>query len=79
MKFVIVPPGYDEPIPDGYTVLKSDTYSGYALLRSNMKSHSEQDVATSIAYGKRVKLYPLSQAAAPPETVFTDVKDVEYR
>ena len=77
-KFVIVPPGYDEPIPDGYTVLKSDTYSGYALLRSNMKSHSEQDVATSIAYGKRVKLYPLSQAAAPPETVFTDVKDVEY-
>ena len=66
-KFVIVPPGYDEPIPDGYTVLKSDTYSGYALLRSNMKSHSEQDVATSIAYGKRVKLYPLSQAAAPPD------------
>jgi hypothetical protein len=75
---VILPPGYTEKVPDGYTPLQSDTYSGYALLRSNLKSHSDADVATSIAYGKRVKIYPLSQAANPPETVFTDVKDVNY-
>jgi hypothetical protein len=43
-----------------------------------MKSHSDTDVAASIAYGKRVKVYPLSAAANPPETVFTDVKDVDY-
>src|SRR5262249_48409754 len=64
--------------PDGYTVLPSDTYSGYALVRSNLKSHSDADVAASIAYAKRTKLYPLSAAANPPETVFTDVKDVNY-
>src|ERR1700722_20775466 len=40
-KFVILPPGYKEPIPSGYTALPSDTYGSYALLRSNMKSHSE--------------------------------------
>jgi len=77
-KFVILPPGYQDKVPDGYTVLPSDTYSGYALVRSNLKSHSDVDVAASIAYAKRTKLYPLSAAANPPETVFTDVKDVAY-
>jgi len=77
-KFVILPPGYKDKVPDGYTVLPSDTYSGYALVRSNLKSHSDDDVAASIAYAKRTKLYPLSAATNPPETVFTDVKDVNY-
>ena len=77
-KFVILPPGYADKIPAGYTPLQSDTYSGYALLRSNLKSHGDADVAASIAYGRRVKIYPLSAAANPPETIFTDVKDVDY-
>jgi hypothetical protein len=77
-KFVILPPGHKDKVPDGYTALPSDTYSGYALVRSNLKSHSDADVAASIAYAKRTKLYPLSAAANPPETVFTDVKDVNY-
>src|SRR4051794_20504943 len=49
-KFVILPPGYADKVPDGYTALQSDTYGGYALLRSNLKSHSDTDVAASIAY-----------------------------
>jgi len=77
-KFVILPPGYKDKVPDGYTVLPSDTYSSYALVRSNLKSHSDDDVAASIAYAKRTKLYPLTAEANPPETVFTDVKDVNY-
>src|SRR5215471_10295115 len=77
-KFVILPPGDTTKVPDGYTPLQSDTYSGYALLRSNLKSHGDADVARSIAYGKRVKIYPLSSAANPPATVFTDAKDVEF-
>ncbi len=77
-KFVILPPGYKQSIPSGYTALPADTYSSFALLRSNLKSHGEADVAASIAYGKRVKVYPLSAAANPPETVFTDVKDIDY-
>src|SRR5262249_37598798 len=35
-------------------------------------------VQTSIAYGKRMKVYPLAQAANPPATVFTDVKDIPF-
>lgn len=77
-KFVVLPPGYKDAIPDGFSVLPSDTYTGYALVRSNLKSRSDADVAASLAYAKRVKFYPLSAAANPPETVFTDVKDVNF-
>src|SRR5215471_18705770 len=76
-KFVTLPPGYKDNVPDGFTPLQSDTYSGYALLRSNMKSHGDEDVA-AIAYGKQAKIYPLSAAANPPQTVFTDAKDADY-
>ena len=74
----MLPPGYAETIPDGYIPLQPDTYGSYALFRSNLKSHSDADVAKSVAYGKEIKVYPLSQAANPPPTVFTDVKDVLF-
>jgi len=48
------------------------------LFRANLKSHSAADVDAAIAYGKRMKIYPLAQAANPPPTVFTDVKDVDF-
>jgi hypothetical protein len=77
-KYLILPPGYTGAPPEGYIVLQSDTYGGYALLRSNLASHSDTDVATSVAYGKRIKVYALSQAANPPPTTFTDAKDVAF-
>lgn len=77
-KFLILPPGYKEKVPEGYYALQSDTRTGYMLLRSNFKSHSDADVQASIAYGRRMKVYPLTQAANPPVTVFVDVKDVDF-
>jgi hypothetical protein len=71
-KYLILPPGYAKNVPSGYIPLRSDTFSGYALLRSNLRSHSDADVATSVAYGKRIKFYPLAKAGNPPATVFTD-------
>jgi hypothetical protein len=77
-KYVILPPGYKETPPAGYIPLQSDTFGGYMLFRSNLKSHSDADVQKSIAYGKQMKIYPLSQAANPPATVFTDVKEIDF-
>ncbi|ANY83014.1 hypothetical protein BB934_32905 (plasmid) [Microvirga ossetica] len=77
-KYLVLPPGYTGSVPVGYIALRSTTYGGYALLRSNLKSHSEADIARSVAYGKKVKLYPLSQAASPPHTVFADAADVLF-
>jgi hypothetical protein len=61
--YVILPPGHKDKVPADYIPLPSDTYEGYAQLRSIPKSGSEGDVAKAVAYGKRVKLYPLSQMA----------------
>ncbi len=77
-KYLIVPPAYKGQLPAGYITVQSDTFGGYALLRSNLASHSDADIAKSLAYGKRLKVYPLSQAAHPPETTFTDAKEVMY-
>jgi hypothetical protein len=74
-KYLILPPGYSEAVPEGYMALRSDTYKGYALLRSILKSVSDEDVAKAVEYGKRIKLYPLAQAANPPETTFIDAAD----
>jgi hypothetical protein len=77
-KYLILPPGYQEKVPDGYTVLRSETFAGFGLLRSNLPSHSDADIAKAAAYGKRLKVYPLSQAASPSETKFTDARDILF-
>jgi hypothetical protein len=77
-KYLILPPGYKDKVPDGFIVMPSDTYQGYALLRSNLRSGSDADIAKAVAYGKRVKLYPLAQAANLPPTAFLDAIDVVY-
>jgi hypothetical protein len=78
VKLLMLPPGYKDKIPDGYEALQPDTWGSYALIRSNLKSHSDADVAQSTAHAKRVKIYPLSQAANPPETTFTDVDGIDF-
>jgi hypothetical protein len=77
-KYLILPPGYKDKAPDGYIVLPSLTYQGFALLRSNLPSGSASDVAKAVAYGKRVKFYPLSQASSPPPAAFVDASDVVF-
>jgi len=48
-KYLILPPGYAEKVPDSYIALPSDTYQTYALLRSILKSGSETDIAKAVA------------------------------
>jgi len=77
-KYLILPPSYAGPKPAGYAVLQSDTFGGYALIRSNLASHNDADVAKAIVYGKKMQVYPLAQAANPAQTIFTDAKDVTF-
>jgi len=77
-KYLILPPGYKEKAPGGYIAMQSETFGGYALFRSNLASHGDADIAKAAAYGKRLKVYPLSQAANPAPTKFTDVNGVLY-
>jgi hypothetical protein len=76
--YLILPPDYKERVPDGYIAMPSPTYQSYAVLRSNYHSATDADIAKAVAYGKRVKVYPLSTTANPPETTFIDANDVLF-
>jgi hypothetical protein len=77
-KYLILPPNYKDPVPEGYIALPSQTYTGFGALRSNLKSSNDEDVAKAVEYGKRIKFYPLSEADNPPPTTFVDAIDVLY-
>jgi hypothetical protein len=50
VKFLILPPGSGDAVPVGYTPLRPATFGSYVLLRSNLASHRDADVAKSVAY-----------------------------
>ena len=77
-KYAILPPGYKDNLPDGFIPMPSPTYTGFAILRSNLKSGGDEDIAKAVDYGKTVKVYPLAQADNPPETRFVDCIDTEF-
>jgi hypothetical protein len=77
-KYLILPPSFAGTAPAGFVALQSDTFGGYALIRSNLASHGEADVAKAIAYGKKMRVYPLARSGSPAATVFTDAKDVDF-
>ncbi len=75
-KYLITPPGYKDVPPEGYIVLSSSTYCGFAILRSNLKSSSDADVAAAVEYGKRIKIYPLGKTA--DDSVLVDVYEKPF-
>jgi hypothetical protein len=75
-KYLILPPDYKQKPPAGFIPLSSSNNEGYGLLRSIPKSGSEADIASAVAYGRQVRMYPLSAAAHPPATTFADATDV---
>ncbi len=78
-KYLFLPPGYDtNKVPKGYIPLASNTYQGYALIRSVLKSGSDADLAAAIRYSKHLKVYPLSQAANPPQTAYVDASNIVF-
>jgi hypothetical protein len=77
-RYLILPPSYTADVPDGYIVLRSDTFEGYALLRSVLQSGSDADLAKAVTYAKQIRLYPLSRAGDPPPTTFVDAANVVF-
>lgn len=62
-KYLILPPGYDGDVPDGYFVIESPSYSVWVFMRMSItdgKDAAYQTVADNLM------VYPLSQADSPP-------------
>src|SRR5215469_4564315 len=69
-KYLFLPPGYKEPIPDGYFPIQSSSYRIVFAFRSIQLGGATQ--ADAYAYSKTLKMYPLSEAPNPTPTRFTD-------
>jgi hypothetical protein len=69
-KYLLVPPGYTQPIPEGYFVLRSSSYRILFGFRSIQLEGATE--AEAYAYSKTLKMYPLSEAANPPPTRYVD-------
>jgi hypothetical protein len=66
-RFLVVPPGFKGPVPSGYFVSRSPTYSVVFAVRGfQVGGKTDQAVALM----KRIKVYPLARAASPPPMQF---------
>src|SRR5215471_1665151 len=71
-KYVLLPPGYKEAIPDGYFAIKSSSYRiTFAFRAIQLKGATTADAN---AYTKLLKMYPLAEAANPQPTRFVDLR-----
>lgn len=77
-KYLVLPPGYAGDIPNGYIVLRPSTNMSMALFRSSIGEASAADIARAVAYGKRIRVYPLSKASDPPATTFVDAMGTTF-
>jgi hypothetical protein len=71
-KYLILPPDYKADVPNGYIPLRSRTHEIHMLFRSIPTAEGDEGWRAAVPYAKTLKIYPLSQAAAPGPTQFVD-------
>jgi len=73
-KFLILPPGYDKPVPDGYFVYRSSTNDVFVFLRSFYQDPS--NLTPAVALMERAKIYPLGGEANAKPMEYPDASGV---
>lgn len=68
-KFLLLPPDYDGPVPDGYMSEKSSTYG---LVFGVRGFQGPDGPGNAVSLIKNTRVYPLSKAANPPSTTFVN-------
>ena len=77
-KYLVLPPGYDGEVPEGYIVLRSNTYLNFVPGRTIPTDKGQQGWDDAVAYLKTVRIYPLSEAANPRPTKFIQGAQRKY-
>lgn len=70
-KFLIVPPGYQGNIPDGYFVKHTTTYGNWVIWRGFQVDGSPNPAVETTK--KLFRMYPLSKKNNPPKMTFVDI------
>jgi hypothetical protein len=64
-KYLILPPGYDGEVPDGYFVVRSPTYMNFSFIRANADKVGFGEKALDY-YRDHAKVYPFATGPKPP-------------
>jgi hypothetical protein len=70
-KYLLLPPGYTGAVPAGYFVARSHTFGNLLFFRTFLKDGDPKPGVDNVK--KSLRVYPLSQAANPPEMKFVDI------
>jgi hypothetical protein len=68
--YLVLPPGYEGDVPDGYFVVRSQTYGVWNFMRGYVKKGAKE--ATD-RIKNNLKVYPLAKKSNPPKTEFTNM------
>ncbi len=75
-KYLLLPPGYDGEVPDGYVVFRSKTYGNLMFFRGFLDNGS---TATAVNNTKKFyRAYSLADAHNPPPMQFINVSGKEF-
>ncbi len=69
-KFLILPPGYEGPVPKGYHVARTNTYGNWVIWRGFQVDGSPKPAVD--ATKKNFRIYPLSKKDNPPKMTFVN-------
>jgi len=70
-KFLILPPGYEGKVPEGYHVTRTNTYGNWVIWRGFQVDGSTKPAVD--ATKKNFRIYPLSKKDNPPKMKFINV------
>ena len=73
-KYLLLPPGYDGDVPDGYFVFRSSTYRTWVMVRGFEQITGRGDTALAY-YREHFKVYPLGEGAHQPSVVSASFKE----
>jgi len=75
-KYLFLPPGYEGPVPEGYIVVKSPTFSVWVPWRSFVVKGDPKPGVDLVK--QHTRCYPLSEAANPPPMKFVNVSGKDF-
>jgi hypothetical protein len=75
-KYLVLPPGYEGKVPDGYHVIRMNTYEGFLGWRSFAVNGDFGPAIQSLK--QHTRIYPLSLADNPPPNVFVNVSGKDF-
>ncbi|MCE5299232.1 MAG: DUF1254 domain-containing protein [Methanoregulaceae archaeon] len=75
-KYLLLPPGYTGEMPEGYFIVRLETFSLWAAWRTFLENGDPKPGVAMVR--KYTRIYPLSQAANPPALNFVNVSDRDF-